>query len=479
MPTPLLAQLAQVRDALRAVPVDVAGVRELSDDEVLEYARLSAELEAASTTQVTLSAGELARRSAPELGHDGLAQKGGFRTPEALVRATTGATGRDAVTAVRVGRVLVDSDLPADPITGELLPAAEPWLRAVAAGLVEGSVSVAAADAIRAGLGTPDASLAASALAEAAAVLCAEAATLDADALLRRARQLRDEIDTAGVAEREAAQRDRRSLRFTRLPDGMSVLNWRLDPETAAQVGDLYDRATSPRRGGPRFVDSAQAGVAAAIADDARSTEQLASDAFLELLRAGADADSSALLGTGAPVVRVLITERDLRAQNGIGWIEGQPGAISAATARRLACGGRIELATLDNGAMPLNIGRAQRHFTLKQRIALAVIFGGCAWPGCDREPSWCEGHHIDHWQRDHGPTDLANGILLCKHHHLLLHDHGWEIHRQNDDHLLIPPTSVDPTRTPRLMQKRDLARRRLLAHPELAHTQLADSNAT
>jgi hypothetical protein len=244
----------------------------------------------------------------------------------------------------------------------------------------------------------------------------------------------------------------------------MTVLRWRLDPESAAVVTDLFDRATSPRRGGPRFVDPSEAHVAERIRDDDRTTEQLASDTFLELLRQGADADSSRLLGSGAPIVRVLVTERDLRNPGGIAWIEGQTDAIGAATARRLACGGRIELATLDSGATPLNVGRAQRNFTVKQRIALAVLFGGCAWPGCDRPPSWCEAHHIDHWDRDHGGTDLANGILLCRHHHLLLHDHGWEISRVGGEHMLIPPAELDARRVPRLMQRRDQARQRLLA---------------
>ena len=29
--------------------------------------------------------------------------------------------------------------------------------------------------------------------------------------------------------------------------------------------------------------------------------------------------------------------------------------------------------------------------------------------------------------------TDIANGILLCRHHHLLVHDNGWIIRRDPD----------------------------------------------
>jgi hypothetical protein len=51
----------------------------------------------------------------------------------------------------------------------------------------------------------------------------------------------------------------------------------------------------------------ADAATAERIAGDDRSTEQLASATFTELLRHGAAADSSQLLGSRAPVVRILI----------------------------------------------------------------------------------------------------------------------------------------------------------------------------
>ncbi|WP_396134628.1 HNH endonuclease signature motif containing protein [Cellulomonas sp. ATA003] len=33
-----------------------------------------------------------------------------------------------------------------------------------------------------------------------------------------------------------------------------------------------------------------------------------------------------------------------------------------------------------------------------------------------------CETHHVDQWARDHGTTSVTNGILLCWHHHDLIH---------------------------------------------------------
>ncbi len=107
-----------------------------------------------------------------------------------------------------------------------------------------------------------------------------------------------------------------------------------------------------------------------------------------------------------------------------------------------------------DEYGRALDYGREHRFFTPKQREALAIIWGGCAAPGCDRPPSWCEAHHIVLWAKDHGRTDIRDGILLCRHHHLLFHNRGWDITREtlNDGgsrYWLTPPAERDPTRTP------------------------------
>jgi hypothetical protein len=55
-------------------------------------------------------------------------------------------------------------------------------------------------------------------------------------------------------------------------------------------------------------------------------------------------------------------------------------------------------------------------------------------FPDCERPASRCEYHHI-YWARDTGRTDLADAILLCRHHHLLLHNNGSEIRRDGTDY--------------------------------------------
>jgi hypothetical protein len=454
MSSSLLSQAATAVAGLERLSRSAADYQRLTESELLALCALSAQIQSLASTHAALVAGDVARRSSRELGHSGLAQRAGFRTPEEWIRATTGSTKIDAASAVRVGSMMHDAHLPAP---------AEPWMRPVTTALTEQSLTVARAEAIHNGLGEPVEGVTASMLSEAAAQLCAESTALDAEQLYRRAREMRDELDAHRIPDREAHRRAQRSLRFTRLPDGMALISWRLDPESAAECRELFDRATSPKRGGPRFGPSGEAGHAAAIAADERTAEQLASDVFLQLLRQGADADSGQLLATGAPVVRVIVPERSLVERNGHGWIAGEPDPVAIETIERLACAGSVQPVMLDSTGAPIDVGREQRLFTRRQRIALAIRDGGCRWPGCERPPSWTEAHHIQHWSRDRGKTDIDNGVLLCRFHHLSLHNNHWEILRDGDGFVLLPPSN-SPDKRPQAMPAKSHAVREAVA---------------
>ena len=217
--TPVLPGLDAALRALRDVPRAAEGYATAADADLLRAAEVAAEIASLARAHSALAAGQIAERSRPELGAAGLARRQGARTTEELLATTTRVTGREAATAVRVGRLTRD----AGP------------LDAIATGLEAGSVTVEAADAIRSGLDGTD-SVDPGLLARATALLCDEARRLDPDRLRKRAREVRDELDAAGVADREAALRGRRSLRRIDLRDGMKRLVWDYDPETAGIV---------------------------------------------------------------------------------------------------------------------------------------------------------------------------------------------------------------------------------------------------
>ena len=89
------------------------------------------------------------------------------------------------------------------------------------------------------------------------------------------------------------------------------------------------------------------------------------------------------------------------------------------------------------------------RLFTGKLRRLLELRDRGCAFPGCNRPPPWCHAHHITPYSQG-GPTTLTNGVLLCGHHHRLIHQGHWKIHLTPDQlPQFTPPDWIDPHQQP------------------------------
>ena len=435
--TALAALAAACSDEMR---VDAPSA---DDSALIDYQReLAAIARQIELAAATVSA-EITHRSRRELGYDGLAARLGARTPEALVQAITGASAPTARRMISVGVLIA-----APP---------HPWLQPAVDAVSAGLLSAEALVVIESGLGLPSDSAPVSALREAVVTLAA--LPLSVERLAARARELRADLDAAGVAVREEELRDRRFLRLFRQPDGMTRLSGLLDPESAAIVGAAVDAATSPRRGGPRFVDPNEVAAAAALVNDPRSTEQIALDALVSLVDIAAR--TSALPGRRADV-RVLVTQADLDRRTGVGHLEGQSAAVSLETVERHACDGGLVPILFDDDGQALNLGRSQRLHNSRQRTAIAVRDGGCLAPDCDRPPSWCEVHHIHEFSKG-GATDLADGVLLCRHHHMLVHNNHWRVDRRDGQYWLVPPPEVDAQQVPILLETKSAAVRRLL----------------
>jgi hypothetical protein len=88
-----------------------------------------------------------------------------------------------------------------------------------------------------------------------------------------------------------------------------------------------------------------------------------------------------------------------------------------------------------------VDVGRATRTVSTAQRRALNSRDGGCQWPGCDRSASWSAAHHLKHWTKDRGPTDLDNLVLLCHRHHTMVHEGCWQLVPTENGFRAIPPT--------------------------------------
>ena len=98
---------------------------------------------------------------------------------------------------------------------------------------------------------------------------------------------------------------------------------------------------------------------------------------------------------------------------------------VSAETSRRLSCdAGVVRIRHGPDGAV-LNVGRRTRTISPALRRALEARDGGCRFPGCGLR--FTDAHHVQHWA-DGGETSLDNCVLVCKHHHRLLHEGGWSV---------------------------------------------------
>ena len=412
-----------------------------------------------------IAVAEVARRSSVPFGGRGLAQRAGHVGTAQLVQSITHSSKREAATLVSVGQMMAETDAAAeleaqrgaDPIAGAPPPGSPaPWFAALGAAVALGHVTVEVASAIRSGIGEPGGDADEARLAAIVPALVEECRSMHADAARHAARQARDRLDAVGVAERTERQRRDQFWRVWVKPDGMVRGEFELEPQAGMFVKAVFDQLTHPRlldaetrRG---FGDANLGDVRYAKASAARERE--AAEGLVQLLRAGVSVDADRLLKERKASVRVIVNAHALATGEGTGMIEGHPDRIPLVDVHTGLCEGHLPMTFSEDGTV-LDLGRDERLFTERQKVALAVRDGGCMDPDCSRPPSWTEAHHIDHWHRDDGRTDLADGILLCRRDHLRYHNQGWEVKRKGATYWLIPPPGVDPARTPRLMRSK------------------------
>src|SRR6266511_3158494 len=267
-------------------------------------------------------------------------------------------------------------------------------------------------------------------VAEAEPVLVDAARRLDPGRLRRLTAHLRDVIDPEKAEQRAGARLDRRGLWLAATVDGMVAVDGLLDPE----AGEAAQAALAPlaRPAGP---------------DDARTAAQRRADALGELAR---QALQTGRLPQGGGLRPQLTVTRAIVHRHPNPADPGQPS--SAEDGVGLATRLRDTLALLPPplGAPTelLDLGRATRVLTPAMRRALALRDRGCIAAGCDRPPPWTDAHHLHHWLHG-GPTSLDNLVLLCRTHHLAVHEGGWQLRRDSTSGqaTLTPPARHHPYR--------------------------------
>ena len=114
--------------------------------------------------------------------------------------------------------------------------------------------------------------------------------------------------------------------------------------------------------------------------------------------------------------------------------------ALPLETLERWACDCSVIPVLESNGEL-LDIGRKSRNIPTGMRRAMVQRDGGCRFPGCGQK-RFIQGHHVEYWTRDLGPTKLPNLLSLCRYHHRCLHEGGYFIRENRTGQLeFVSPT--------------------------------------
>jgi hypothetical protein len=266
-------------------------------------------------------------------------------------------------------------------------------------------------------------------------VVLARGVDLAPDELRVELRELQEELDPDGTQQRdedaaaraEERARARRRLDLSRL-DGSNLvhLDGYLDTVAAAPLLTALDALCAPRN----QASSDAAGVA-----DVRTATQRRHDALCEIgCRAQAGGELPNHGGDRPQAVVTVGYPTLVDGLHGLGLLDDGT-VLTPAACRLMACDARILPVVMGGESQPLDLGRAQRLFTGPLRRALNLRDRGCTFPHCDRGIPWTEAHHCTPWYHG-GRTELTNGVIVCAHHHRLLHDSEWRVEINSVDGL-------------------------------------------
>ncbi|WP_062378561.1 HNH endonuclease signature motif containing protein [Demequina pelophila] len=441
------------RGLLALEPFAKRDLATLRDDELATVLDLATRFAKLADVPALKVAAEVSRRS-PRRRGGGMARKHGHRSANSMVAKSRGGNNGDANNAIRTGSLFdqaggdgSNSDWsPGDDAgddasnegggndtggaPGSGAGGAGPRYPHVREAVEAGDLSAAQASQIIAALDELD-----GADEELERQLVSKARTLSLDDLRRVCVEVVARWNQELWKERETRMRDERYLSLSERADGMVSLSGRLDPESAAAVKTWLDAQVKTG-----FQTRRELGLGPAEAGEAG---RMRVDALVALARHGMRCDRPGS-GTSTEVV-IRLSESSLRTGLGLGTCDALSTPFSAGTLRRMAVDAKVIPLVLGGGSQPLDLGYAQRLFSQAQRHALAERDGGCAF--CHVPVSWCDAHHIDWWKRDHGPTNLSNGVLLCVRCHHRIHDDGWEVEATPTEVWFVPPAAVDPAR--------------------------------
>jgi hypothetical protein len=284
---------------------------------------------------------------------------------------------------------------------------------------------------------------------EAEAALLDEATNLDPGQLRRVADRLVHCFDRDRAEEAALRRLERRGLSVGETFDGMVSVNGLLDPVNGALLLTALNTQVRPPRAGDHGDGHADRHRAdgehgsADVATDMRTWAQRRADALGDICKQWLEIGNDTVVGGVRPHLSVIVDQVTLQASGQGGTPSGdgaghdvapvEPaqlawvGPITADEARLIGCDSTVSRIVMAGPSQVVDVGRATRTIPPALRRAVAARDRTCVGPGCHRPPEHCDVHHIVFWEQG-GETSMANTVLLCRHHHRLVHLWHWRI---------------------------------------------------
>jgi hypothetical protein len=248
-------------------------------------------------------------------------------------------------------------------------------------------------------------------------VLLEAAATVEAQDFPRAIRKWMSLADDELAKEDAAFSFERRG--FTLSPTtGGSVVGGFLDPEASAIVGSVLDAEQPPE------------GKA-----DTRSQAQRRADALVRLCERARGGD----LPESRPIAGAeIVMSHDVFAGHPLANLDSLQceitgfGPIPRVTTERMLCDCALGRVVVRGRSQILDLGRRTRTVPDRLRRAIVIRDEHCQFPGCRAPAAWCDVHHLLHWILG-GETNPENCALLCRRHHVAVHEGGWKLVRGPD----------------------------------------------
>ena len=237
------------------------------------------------------------------------------------------------------------------------------------------------------------------------------------------ARMTRHCMKPGTSSEERNRQHENRWASLVQDPDGSWRLSAYFDADTGKRVSVSFNAMLRAHRSGTTVYGSGPI--------QGRTSQQRRADALVNLITGeGPHRRPETTLLVIADYDVVSRELRNLRYDDGI--------PVAADQIAKVAADAKVLPAIFSAEGDPLWLGRAARDASVGQRIVLAARDGGCV--NCAAPADGGEPHHIE-WFCRGGPTDIDNLCLLCERCHHLVHDDGWQLHSDDGQLGLRPPS--------------------------------------